>query len=106
VQKTVMDAWSDRRDDRDVVIKTNTGGGRTIVGLLMLQYCLHEKKGPRKKTQLTTQNPIFERHRTDRATQQGLSNFRTAVQSARSSRIAVRVSPDQAGRRVAAAVAA
>ena len=32
--------------DRDVVIKTNTGGGKTIVGLLMLQCCLHEAKGP------------------------------------------------------------
>jgi len=46
VQKVVLDAWSSRRDDRDVVIKTNTGGGKTIVGLLMLQCCLHEKKGP------------------------------------------------------------
>ncbi len=46
VQKTVLDAWSVRRDERDVVIKTNTGGGKTIVGLLMLQCCLHEKKGP------------------------------------------------------------
>jgi hypothetical protein len=46
VQKTVLDDWSERRDERDVVIKTNTGGGKTIVGLLMLQCCLHEKKGP------------------------------------------------------------
>jgi hypothetical protein len=46
VQKTVLDAWSVRRDERDVVIKTNTGGGKTIIGLLMLQCCLHEKKGP------------------------------------------------------------
>jgi replicative superfamily II helicase len=46
VQKTVLDAWSPRRDERDVVIKTNTGGGKTIVGLLLLQCCLHEGKGP------------------------------------------------------------
>jgi len=46
VQKTVLDAWYLRRDDRDVVIKTNTGGGKTIVGLLMLQSSLNEKKGP------------------------------------------------------------
>lgn len=46
VQKTVLDAWSVRRHERDVVVKTNTGGGKTIVGLLMLQCCLHEKKGP------------------------------------------------------------
>jgi superfamily II DNA/RNA helicase len=46
VQKTVLDAWSERRDERDLVIKTNTGGGKTIVGLLALQCCLHEGKGP------------------------------------------------------------
>lgn len=42
----MLDAWSGRRDQRDIVIKTNTGGGKTIVRLLMLQCCLHEKKGP------------------------------------------------------------
>ncbi|MFG1722775.1 helicase C-terminal domain-containing protein [Micromonospora chalcea] len=46
VQKTVLDAWSGRRDERDIVVKTNTGGGKTIVGLLILQVCLNEKKGP------------------------------------------------------------
>lgn len=46
VQKTVLDAWSARRAERDVVIKTNTGGGKTIVGLLMLQCSLHESLGP------------------------------------------------------------
>jgi Type III restriction enzyme, res subunit len=46
VQKTVMDQWFARRHERDIVIKTNTGGGKTIVGLLMLQCCLNEKKGP------------------------------------------------------------
>jgi Helicase C-terminal domain/DEAD/DEAH box helicase len=45
-QKAVLDEWSARRADRDVVVKTNTGGGKTIVGLLMLQCCLHEGKGP------------------------------------------------------------
>lgn len=46
VQKTVLDAWSARRGERDLVIKTNTGGGKTIVGLLMLQCSLHEQMGP------------------------------------------------------------
>lgn len=46
VQKTVLDAWGPRRDDHDLVIKTNTGGGKTIAGLLILQTCLNEKKGP------------------------------------------------------------
>lgn len=46
VQKAVLDVWYTRRNDQDVVIKTNTGGGKTIVGLLMLQSSLNEKKGP------------------------------------------------------------
>lgn len=46
VQKTVLDAWYERRGERDVVIKTNTGGGKTIVGLIMLQSSLNEKRGP------------------------------------------------------------
>lgn len=46
VQKAVLDAWSVRRDERDLVIKTNTGGGKTITGLLILQSCLNEGKGP------------------------------------------------------------
>jgi hypothetical protein len=46
VQKAVLDAWSARRNERDIVVKTNTGGGKTVVGLLILQCCLNEKKGP------------------------------------------------------------
>lgn len=46
VQQAVLEQWSNRRDQRDVVVKTNTGGGKTIVGLLILQTCLHEGKGP------------------------------------------------------------
>ena len=46
VQKELLDAWSGRRSERDLVIKTNTGGGKTIIGLLLLQCCLHEGKGP------------------------------------------------------------
>ncbi|MGC5225122.1 helicase C-terminal domain-containing protein [Micromonospora sp. DT81.3] len=46
VQSEVLEAWSPRRDERDIVIKTNTGGGKTIVGLLMLQCSLHEGRGP------------------------------------------------------------
>lgn len=46
VQKTVLDSWAERRDDRDLVIKTNTGGGKTIVGMLILQCCINEGKGP------------------------------------------------------------
>jgi hypothetical protein len=46
VQKTVVDAWAKRRDDRDLVMKTNTGGGKTIAGLLILQCCLNEGVAP------------------------------------------------------------
>lgn len=46
VQKTVWDAWSPRRNERDLVIKSNTGGGKTIAGLVILQCCLNEKLGP------------------------------------------------------------
>lgn len=46
VQKSVLDEWSSRRNERDLVIKTNTGGGKTIAGLLILQACLHEGVRP------------------------------------------------------------
>ncbi len=46
VQKTILDAWSPRRDERDLVIKTNTGGGKTIAGLLILQASIHEGIAP------------------------------------------------------------
>ncbi|WP_137771954.1 MULTISPECIES: helicase C-terminal domain-containing protein [unclassified Microbacterium] len=46
VQGAVLDAWYPRRTETDLVIKTNTGGGKTIVGLLMLQSALHEGMGP------------------------------------------------------------
>lgn len=46
VQKTVWDAWGVRRAERDLVVKTNTGGGKTIAGLIMLQCCLNEGVGP------------------------------------------------------------
>ncbi|MFF3137694.1 hypothetical protein [Streptomyces mirabilis] len=41
-QGEVLDEWFDhRRDDRDVVIKQNTGGGKTAVGLLIAQSTLN-----------------------------------------------------------------
>ncbi len=45
-QKTILDAWSPRRNERDLVIKTNTGAGKTIAGLLILQACIHENMVP------------------------------------------------------------
>lgn len=42
VQAQVLTAWHGRRDERDLVIKVNTGGGKTINGLLILQSYLNE----------------------------------------------------------------
>jgi type III restriction/modification enzyme restriction subunit/RAD3-like DEAD/DEAH box helicase len=46
VQATVLERWSPRRDELDLVIKMNTGTGKTIVGLLILQTSLHDGAGP------------------------------------------------------------
>lgn len=46
VQSQVWDKWLGRRQERDLVIKMNTGGGKTVVGLLMLKSCLNEGVGP------------------------------------------------------------
>ncbi|MFI9835249.1 DEAD/DEAH box helicase family protein [Streptomyces sp. NPDC051913] len=44
-QGEVLDKWFERREDRDVVIKQNTGGGKTAVGLLIAQSTLNEGVG-------------------------------------------------------------
>ena len=46
VQSEVLNQWFARREQKDVRIKMNTGGGKTIVGLLILKSCLNEHKGP------------------------------------------------------------
>lgn len=46
VQSEVLDAWFARREEPDLVLKMNTGAGKTVVGLLILQSCLNEGKGP------------------------------------------------------------
>lgn len=46
VQGEVLKAWHIRRNERDIVIKMNTGSGKTLVGLLMLQSLLNEEIGP------------------------------------------------------------
>lgn len=45
-QGEVLKAWFDRRSERDLVIKQNTGGGKTAVGLLAAQSSLNEGFGP------------------------------------------------------------
>ena len=45
-QADVLDAWYARRTARDLTIKMNTGGGKTVVGLLCLQGSLNENIKP------------------------------------------------------------
>ena len=42
VQGQVLDQWYERRSERDLSIKMNTGTGKTIVGLLALQSSVNE----------------------------------------------------------------
>ena len=46
VQGQVLDAWHHRRAQRDVVIKMNTGTGKTAVGLLALLSSVNDGFGP------------------------------------------------------------
>lgn len=45
-QGEVLKAWFARRTERDLVIKQNTGGGKTLVGLLIGQSSLNEGSDP------------------------------------------------------------
>ena len=45
-QAEVLDEWLKRRPEKDLVLKLPTGGGKTLVGLLIGQSALNEKKGP------------------------------------------------------------
>lgn len=45
-QAQVLQAWFNARDQRDVVVKLHTGGGKTLVGLLMGQSTLNERREP------------------------------------------------------------
>ena len=46
VQSQVWAKWFSRKNTPNLVLKMNTGGGKTLVGLLILKSCLNEKKGP------------------------------------------------------------
>lgn len=46
VQTDVWKKWFSKRDQKNNVIKMNTGSGKTVVGLMILQSCLNEGKGP------------------------------------------------------------
>lgn len=45
-QAEVLETWFARRNDRDIVLKLHTGGGKTLVGLLMAQSTLNETGEP------------------------------------------------------------
>lgn len=46
VQSDVWKHWFQSRNKKNCVIKMNTGSGKTVVGLMILQSCLNEGKGP------------------------------------------------------------
>lgn len=45
-QAEVLQAWFQKRSDKDVVLKLHTGGGKTLVGLLIAQSKLNETAEP------------------------------------------------------------
>jgi len=45
-QSKALTAWKERRKETDLVIKLNTGGGKTLVGLLIAQSLLNEIHEP------------------------------------------------------------
>lgn len=45
VQGEVLNQWFELRNNKDNIIKMNTGSGKTTVALLILQSCLNEQKG-------------------------------------------------------------
>jgi len=45
-QAEVLDAWFARRNDKDAVVKLHTGGGKTLVALLMAQSVMNERGEP------------------------------------------------------------
>ncbi len=46
VQTEVWNKWHNRRTESDLIVKLNTGAGKTVVGLLILKSCLNEGKFP------------------------------------------------------------
>ena len=46
VQAEIWSKWFESRDEKDTIIKMNTGSGKTIVGLLILESSRRENKKP------------------------------------------------------------
>lgn len=45
-QGVILSTWYERRNERDLTIKLNTGAGKTLIGLLVLQSSLEESISP------------------------------------------------------------
>ena len=45
VQADVLNKWFNRRNEKNTILKMNTGSGKTLVGLLILQSCIKENRG-------------------------------------------------------------
>jgi len=46
-QKATLEYWyANSKDQKDIIIKLHTGQGKTLIGLIILQAFLNEKKGP------------------------------------------------------------
>ncbi|MCD2498496.1 helicase C-terminal domain-containing protein [Microbacterium nymphoidis] len=46
IQTEVWNQWFNNRDERDLVLKLNTGSGKTVIGLVIARSSLNEGKGP------------------------------------------------------------
>ena len=46
VQSQVWSKWYEKRTSKDIVIKMNTGSGKTVIGLLILKSCINENINP------------------------------------------------------------
>lgn len=46
IQSEVWDQWFGRRGESDLIIKMNTGSGKTVIGLVILKSSLNEGVGP------------------------------------------------------------
>jgi len=46
IQTEVWDAWFKRADEPDLILKMNTGSGKTVIGLVILKSSLNAGKGP------------------------------------------------------------
>ncbi len=47
VQKRILDKWfSEKRSEKDLIVKLHTGAGKTLIGLLMVLSSMNENKKP------------------------------------------------------------